>query len=112
MDAETSRLPAALVDVMLVDGKTAAATGGASISAWLDGVRRTAEGELRPGEVPYPQPAIRQPRFTRWALLDVRRYWQIRATTGTDTQTTERVKAQARKASAAARAKRASEFAQ
>ncbi|MBN8507125.1 MAG: hypothetical protein J0L57_00785 [Burkholderiales bacterium] len=99
-------LPAALAEVALCDIRTAIAPGNASPSWWLDGVRRTLEGDLRHDEVPFPQPVIRRPRFTRWRVSDVARFWR---------EFTERhtcdalVIGQAKKASAAARAKREAE---
>lgn len=69
------KVPDALAEAALVDAKTAAATGNASVSWWLEGVRRTREGELRDGDVPHPLPVIQQPRFTRWRSRDVFRFW-------------------------------------
>jgi hypothetical protein len=87
-------IPEALVDVALVDAKTAAAVGGMGISWWLDEVK---EGRA-------PAPAIREPRLTRWRLVDVREFWRRRAQS--DTQASNLVVARAKKASDAARAKR------
>jgi hypothetical protein len=72
-------IPAALADVALLDARSIAASAGGSISSFLDGVRRTAAGELKPGEVPYPLPVIRQPRYTRWQLGAVRAWLIERA---------------------------------
>lgn len=62
-------VPPALADVALLDGPTCAATAGVSISNWLDLVRR--------GEA--PSPVIRQTRFTRWRMADVRA-WLMKRT--------------------------------
>ena len=92
-------VPAALVDVALIDGPTSAATGDVSISQWHELVR------IREA----PQPVIREPRCTRWRLIDVRNYWAERAARGVNAQAAERMTAQARKASAkAAEQRRAS----
>lgn len=92
-------VPAALADVALIDGPTCAAAGGMSLSSWLDLVRQKQA----------PQPAIRQPRCTRWRLADVRQFLIERAARGTDGS--EALIANAKKASAAARAKRATHLA-
>ena len=60
-------LPPPLVEVALVDAKTAAAVGGLSANWWLDCVRNGAA----------PQPAVRLPRFTRWRLTDVVEFWRL-----------------------------------
>lgn len=57
-------LPAALADIALIDGPTCAAARGVSISQWHELVR-THEA---------PQPAIRQPRYTRWRVCDIREH--------------------------------------
>lgn len=88
-------LPAALLEVALVDGPTAAATGDVSLSTWHEVVRT--------GDA--PPPVIRSPRCTRWRLVDVAEYWRQRAERG-DVQAAHRVTQQAAKASAAAKAKR------
>ena len=54
----------ALADVALIDVSAAAVAAGMSISQWQELVRR--------GEA--PAAAIRESRFTRWLLSDVRRY--------------------------------------
>jgi predicted DNA-binding transcriptional regulator AlpA len=87
-------VPAALADVALIDGPTCAAAGGMSLSSWLELVRT--------GEA--PQPAVRQPRFTRWRLQEIRTFLVERASRGTDQSGA--VIANARKASAASAAKR------
>lgn len=89
----------ALAGVALIDAPTCAAAGGMSVSWWHD--------EVRTGRA--PAPAVRQPRCTRWRLPDVVAFWQTFASKGeADAQVAELVTAKARKASAAARAKRAS----
>lgn len=92
-------LPAALVDVALVDAETSASVGGMSVSWWLERVRdKTA-----------PAPVIRQTRCTRWRLADVRTFWESRgAVGGIDDSRTCRVIEQAQRASKAAKAARAS----
>lgn len=62
--------------------------------------------EVRTGRA--PAPAVRQPRCTRWRLTDVRAYWIERAEkAAADTQACELLTAKAKKASDAAKAKRA-----
>lgn len=68
--ADLPQVPDALADAALIDGPTAAATGGMSVSWWLDAVR---DGRA-------PQPVIRQFRCTRWRLADVRAFWVAMAT--------------------------------
>ena len=95
---KTSRpLPAALVDVALIDAPTCAAAGDMSVSWWHE--------EVRTGRA--PAPVIRKPRCTRWRIADVRAFWiesveKARA----DTQAAELVRAHAIKASAKAKANR------
>ena len=92
-------VPPALSSVALIDAPTCAAAGGMSVSWWHD--------EVRGGRA--PAPAVRQPRCTRWRLCDVVAFWQAFATKGeADTQAAAQVTAKAKKASAAARVKRAS----
>jgi hypothetical protein len=95
-------VPSALADVALIDGPTCAAGGQVSISQWLDLVRT--------GDA--PQPAIREPRFTRWKLADVRAYWVERAARGSNPQIVAQVTAHATKASRKAAEKRAAAAAQ
>jgi predicted DNA-binding transcriptional regulator AlpA len=84
--------------VALIDAPTCAAAGGMSVSWWHD--------EVRTGRA--PAPAVRQPRCTRWRMSDVVEFWQAFATKGAaDTLAAEQVTAKAKKASAAARVKRA-----
>lgn len=90
-------LPAALDDVALIDGYTCAAVGAMSISQWHDLVRQKLA----------PQPAIREPRFTRWRVVDVRIYLEerIRAAQA-GSVAADAVIAKAKKASSRARAQR------
>lgn len=88
-------LPADLAEVALIDATTCAAAGDMSVSWWHEEVR---EGRA-------PQPAIREPRCTRWRLADVRRFWIERAERA-DKRPAAQVIATATKASAAAKAKR------
>ena len=95
--AAATVLPAALADAALVDVKTCAAAGDVSPNWWLQKVRN--------GEA--PAPVIRQPRFTRWRLADVRAFWIALAEAGiADTEGAKRTTAMAKKASDAAHAKR------
>lgn len=57
-----SSFPAGLDDVALIDGKSCSAAACISLSQWHSLV---ATGDA-------PKPAIRQPRYTRWLLTDVR----------------------------------------
>jgi predicted DNA-binding transcriptional regulator AlpA len=82
-------VPAALVEVALIGGPTSAAIGEVSLSQWHDLVRA--------GDA--PQPVIREPRFTRWKLADVRAYWAERAARGSDPKIVAQVTAHAAKAS-------------
>ncbi len=92
-------VPPALADVAFIDGPTCAAANGDSLSRWLERVR---DGDA-------PQPKIRQPRYTRWLLSDIRAYLIERAAhAGEITNRADAVTANARQASAAAQAKRAS----
>lgn len=93
------QLPVPLRAVALIDAKTAAAVGQMSISKWYD--------EVRLGKA--PQPAIREPRFTRWRQADVLRYWERRGQeAANDPHAGEAVVTKAKKASEAARACRES----
>lgn len=95
-----SEIPEALADLALVDGPSLAAAGAMSISAFLEGVRRTANNTLADGVVPFPQPAIRRPRFTRFRAVDGRRWLEALAAQATQD---DRVLALARRASDKAR---------
>ncbi len=91
-------LPKPLEDVALIAAPACAAVGSVGISWWHDAVRTGLA----------PQPVIRQPRFTRWRLADVRNFWVARAEAETGNPgVAEAVTARAKKASAAAQAKRA-----
>lgn len=99
----TRPLPADLADVALIAADTCAATGDVSVSWWHEEVRTDRA----------PKPAIQQPRFTRWRLADVRRFWAERASqAAADPETGERMAARAKKASIAAREPAAVEKAQ
>ncbi len=89
-------IPATLADVAMIDGPTCAASAGVSLSAWHERVRAKQA----------PQPVIRRPRFTRWRLADVREYLAREAQQSSE-ETSVGVIARAAKASAAAKAKRA-----
>ena len=87
-------LPADSADVALIAADTCAAIGEVSVSWWYEEVRADRA----------PKPAIRQPRFTRWRLADVRRFWvECAAQAAGDTQARERMAAKAKKASVKAR---------
>ena len=87
-------LPADVADVALIAAATCAAVGDVSLSWWHE--------EVRAGRA--PKPAIQQPRFTRWLLLDVRRFWAERAAyASTDTAAGARMAERAKKASMKAR---------
>ena len=87
-------LPADVADVALIAADTSAAIGDVSVSWWHE--------EVRTGRA--PKPVIQQPRFTRWRLADVRRFWIERAAhAAADTAAGERMTARAKKASVKAR---------
>ena len=94
MTATTSIHPS-LQDVALIDGRTAAASSGCSISHWHDLVRQGIA----------PRPVIQQHRHTRWRLADVRQWLIARAQSPND-GAAARVMAQAHKTSRAAQDKR------
>lgn len=94
-------LPPELACVALISGKKAAAAGDAGESWWN---AKVAIGEA-------PQPVIRAPRFTRWRVTDVADFWRAYAEQDNATAAAK-LKAQAVKASAAAKAKRAAQAAQ
>lgn len=90
-------LPADLAAVALIDAPTCAAAGAMSVSWWHE--------QVRAGRA--PAPAIRKPRCTRWHMASVAALWNdFAAKAAADTAGADRVKAHARKASAAAQAKR------
>jgi predicted DNA-binding transcriptional regulator AlpA len=87
-------LPTILADVALIAADTCAAIGDVSVSWWHQEVRTDRA----------PKPVIQQPRFTRWRLADVRRFWAERAAQAeADTAAGERMAARAKKASVKAR---------
>ena len=87
-------LPADVADVALIAADTCAAIGDVSVSWWHEEVRTDRA----------PKPVIQQPRFTRWRLADVRRFWAERAAHGSaDTAAGERMADRARQASIKAR---------
>lgn len=100
MSAKTDlpSVPAALADVAMIDGPTCAAAASISLSNYLELVRTKKA----------PQPAIRQPRCTRWRIADVRA-WLIERAQAQTPEGGADVVAHARKASAAAKSKRAAE---
>ena len=63
---------ATLVDVALIDAKTAAAAGSMGVSWWHE---KVATGVA-------PPPAFRAPRCTRWLVVDVIEFWREFARTG------------------------------
>jgi predicted DNA-binding transcriptional regulator AlpA len=91
-------VPHALADVALIDGPTCAAAGGISLSTWHELVRAKQA----------PQPVMRSVRCTRWRQADVRAWLIDRAAKAeADTASGARLVAKAKKASDAAKAKRA-----
>jgi predicted DNA-binding transcriptional regulator AlpA len=87
-------LPADVADVALIAADICAAIGDVSVSWWHEEVRTDRA----------PKPVIKQPRFTRWRLADVRRFWAERAAqSAADSEAGERMAARAKKASAKAR---------
>lgn len=92
-------IPPALTEVALVDATTCAAAGGMGVSWW--------HSEVAAGRA--PQPVIRAPRCTRWTLASIKTYWAQRAISGSCSHQSAKTVAQAKKASAAARAKRLSQ---
>ena len=90
-------LPADVADVALIASNTCAAIGEVSLSWWYE--------EVRAGRA--PKPVIQQPRFTRWRLAEVRRFWAERAArAAADTGAGERMAARAKLASVMAQAAR------
>lgn len=86
-----------LSDVVLLDAAAAVAPGGFSVSWWHQ--------EVAAGRA--PQPVVRLPRCTRWAVNDIRRFWADFVTKAQSKPSAAgRVVEQAIKASAAAAAKR------
>lgn len=89
-------IPEALADVALVDSRVCAAAMRGSVSSWLELVRTKCA----------PAPVIRQPRFTRWRLADLRAWLEEQAARGSDPSATRTLEDATRKASAAAQSKR------
>lgn len=90
------RLPAELVDVAFLDIRDVCAAVRMSAS-WVHEAARTGL---------FPAPVVRQSRCTRWRSGDVR-IWLIKRAASLDAQAGAIVDARAKKASAAAKAKRA-----
>ncbi|MCG3189300.1 MAG: hypothetical protein LKCHEGNO_01620 [Burkholderiaceae bacterium] len=88
-------VPASLADVALVDAPSIAAAAQLSLSAWHALVHDTDA----------PQPVVRQPRYTRWRLADIRAWLIERAEAGSDPKAAAAVVENATKASAKARSK-------
>ena len=88
------QLPADVADVALIAAATCAAIGDVSVSWWHEEVRTNRA----------PRPVIQQPRFTRWRIVDVRRFWADRtALASADSEAGERMSARAKQASIKAR---------
>lgn len=92
---ELPTVPAALVDVSMIDAPQCAAAAGISLSQWHELVRTGTA----------PAPAFREPRCTRWRLADVRA-WLIQRASGNTYP--GRTVALAQRASSVAKAKRQS----
>lgn len=90
--ANQHQVHAALEDLAMVTATSSANAAAISVSAFYEAVRQGIA----------PQPVIRKPRMTRWALKDIRVWLQERASQGFNQDTV----AIATKASAAAKAKR------
>jgi predicted DNA-binding transcriptional regulator AlpA len=71
--ARRAPTPEALADVALIDGPNCAAAGCMGLTQWHELVKT--------GNA--PQPVIKQPRFTRWRLADVRAWLEQRSSAGT-----------------------------
>lgn len=91
----STELPKSLHAVALVDARVCAAIGGASVSWWF--------GQVAAGVA--PEPAIRQPRFTRWRLQEVVAFWERFAEPRSD-ETSQTTIERAKRASSAAKRKR------
>ncbi|MCK6432039.1 MAG: hypothetical protein L6Q68_03260 [Aquabacterium sp.] len=76
--SKSTTIPDPLADVAVIDAKACAAAAGFSVSRWLALVRERAA----------PQPAVREPRCTRWKLADVRAWLIARAERGAAQQPT------------------------
>lgn len=88
-------VPASLADVALVDAPSIAAAAQLSLSAWHALVH----------DLEAPQPVVRQPRYTRWRVADIRAWLVKRAETGADPNVAAAVVEKAIKASAKARSR-------
>lgn len=104
--ADIRRSPSALspllADVALIDAEACATAGGMSVSWW--------HNEVLAGRA--PKPAVQRPRCTRWRLADVREFWQRFADAGAiEAPGGTAMKDKLAKASAKARAQRASQLA-
>jgi hypothetical protein len=64
--------PSVLADVALIDGPNAAAAGCMGLTQWHELVKTGIA----------PQPVIKQPRFTRWRLVDVRAWLEKSSAAG------------------------------
>lgn len=93
--SEPPEFPDSLRSVALIDAKKAAAVGSMSVSWW--------HGEVAAGRA--PRPVIKQLRCVRWRLEEVKDFWARRASRPDDIKA-EQLAAQAKRASAAAKAKR------
>jgi len=82
-----------LADVALIDAEKCASIGSMSISWWHE---KVAAGQA-------PQPAIRQPRCTRWRAVDVARFWREFAERGASDVVMLRAKKASEKAQASRR---------
>jgi predicted DNA-binding transcriptional regulator AlpA len=94
-DLRQVSVPPELTEVALVDARACAATGGMSVSQWHNLVREGAA----------PKPVIRLPRYTRWGLSDVRKFFLAIAEQGSDERECMVIE-RAKRASLAAKAKR------
>jgi len=93
--SQQGAIPAGLIEFAYIDRYACAAAGAMSISQWHTLVN----------EKKAPQPVIRQPRFTRWLLSDVRDWLiQYRTQSGLS-KDSECVLGKAKKASQAAKVK-------
>jgi phage terminase Nu1 subunit (DNA packaging protein) len=87
-------IDAGIAAVALVAADKCAAIGDVSVSWWHEAVRR--------GDA--PKPDIQQPRFTRWRLAKVTRFWADRVVqAAAEGEARERITARAKQASIKAR---------
>lgn len=89
-------VPPALADVAVTAAPAIAAAAALSLSKWLELVRL--------GDA--PQPVIREPRYTRWLVTDIRRWLVERSERGSAAAATQSLVVNARRASGIAKAKR------